>query len=67
LGWIRPEAFQQITRCSDGERRLVTASPWAEWRRSDGRLNGDRARQVLAGIRDARAEATAPRKRRQWA
>jgi hypothetical protein len=66
LGRIRPESFQQLVHCTDGERRLVTASPLSDFRRSDARLDGDRGRLVLQGIRRARAEASAPRKPRAW-
>jgi hypothetical protein len=66
LGRVAPATFRQVTGCSAGEERLVMRSPWSDYRRADGRLNGDKGRAVLAGIRAARAEANAPRPRRQW-
>jgi hypothetical protein len=66
LGRIAPATFRQLTGCTAGEQRLVTASPLADYRRADARLDGDRGRLVLAGIRQARSEASTTRKPRPW-
>ena len=66
LGRVAPDRFRELVGCTAGELRLVSASPWSAYRRSDRRLDGDKGRAVLAGIRAARAEATAPRPRRPW-
>ena len=50
---ISLQQFQRETGCSDAERRLVANSPLSG-RASDGRIDGNRARQVLSGIRLAR-------------
>jgi len=54
---MAPEVFRQDSGCTAGELRLVIRSGLSGYNSTDHTLDGDRARSVLAGIRQAHREA----------
>ena len=57
LGRISPDVFREMTGCSAGELRLITANAAADYSRRYGTLDGDRSRAILLGIREAHRQA----------